>query len=176
MTISQEELEKIKKLYKAKDLGNILQPDEDSEDETNNEDDSDDENFISNRASDGKKSDIKPVNVDIRSLDNEVGGTEVDYEAIQEENNQDVDVWDNREEQIDQGLQEGAEEDIEANISFIHSIKTGTFRGKKRRKTMGQVDLGEAASEAGEEKPAGFVQRLQQLKEDRSNEGGGIGF
>jgi hypothetical protein len=125
------------------------------------------------------KNAIRPVSTEIRSLDNEVGGTEVNYKEVAKEINQDVDIWDDRTKKIAKGAKEADLQDMEENESFIHSIKTGLFgkRGRKKRKHMGQVDLGKAAEEGDNEKPAGFVERLSKLKEDRShNQGGGISF
>ncbi len=125
------------------------------------------------------KNAIRPMNTEIRSLDNEVGGTEVNYEAVAKETNQDVDVWDDRTKKIATGAKEADLQDIEENESFIHSIKTGLFgrRGKKKRRNMGQVDLGKAAEETSDEKPLGFVEKIAKMKEDRSHHNdGGMGL
>lgn len=120
---------------------------------------------------------IRPVNIEIRSLDNEVGGIEVDYKKIQKQNNQDIDVWDDRVQKIKKATIEANDQDMEENESFIHAIKTGMFSGKKRKKrrTIEQVDLGKAAEE-GLHKSSGYVKRLVKLKEDRSHNNGGIGI
>ncbi len=125
---------------------------------------------------------VRPVNTEIRSLDNEVGGVEVDYKKIQKEVDQDVDIWDDRTKKIAKGAIEADLQDMEENESFIHGIKAGLFNRKgKKRKHLGQVDLGKAAEDADDIKPVGFVERLSKLKEDRSHQkgdgqGGGISF
>jgi len=125
---------------------------------------------------------VRPVSTEIRSLDNEVGGLEVDYQKIKKTINESADVWDDRTKKIAQGAEEADQQDMEENESFIHGIKAGIFgkrRGKKR-KHLGQVDLGKAA-EGDDAPPVGFVGKLSQLREDRSQtkntgQGGGIGF
>lgn len=183
MTISKEELEKIKKLHQAQDLAEIIKHKKDDDKASSGEtsDDSDDENFISNRGSDGKKSDIKPNNFEIRSLDNEVGGLEVDHKKLQEAINKDVDVWDDRDKQIKKGAEESEIQDIDANKSFIHQVKflAGLSPGKynKHKRThLGQVDLDKAADKAEKLQPASYVERLKNLSKDRSHESGGMGL
>ncbi len=125
---------------------------------------------------------VRPVSTEIRSLDNEIGGLEVDYQKIKEIIDKDIDVWDDRTKKIAQGAAEADQQDMEENESFIHGIKAGIFgrrRGKKRRR-LGQVDLGKAA-EGDDAPPVGFIGRLSQLREDRSQaqnsgQGGGISF
>jgi hypothetical protein len=129
------------------------------------------------------KNAVRPVSTEIRSLDNEVGGVEVNYEAVAKEINQDVDIWDDRTKKIAKGAKEADLQDMEENESFIHGIKAGLFgkrRGKKR-KHLGQVDLGKAAEDIGDAQPASFVERVSKLKEDRSHnqgetQGGGMSF
>jgi hypothetical protein len=178
MAISSEDLKKIKLLNKIKNLKKMIKPSDDEykdlKDDSDDSDDSDDENFISNRASDGKKSNIKPINVSIRSLDNEVGGKEVDYKKSQKQTDQDVDVWDNRDAEITALEDAAAEVTIGANKSFIHKIKTKSRRNKK---SLGQMDLGAAASNIEGAKPKSFVQELRQLRTDKSRgQDGGISF
>jgi hypothetical protein len=121
---------------------------------------------------------IRPVSTEIRSLDNEVGGVEVDYKKVLEKIDKDVDVWDDRTKKIAQASVEADHKDMEENESFIHGIKTGILgkrRGKKR-KHLGQVDLGKATQDE-DTPPVGFIKQLTQLREDRSHErDGGISF
>jgi hypothetical protein len=103
---------------------------------------------------------VRPVSTEIRSLDNEIGGLEVDYQKIKKIIDEDIDVWDYRTKKIAQGAAEADHQDMEENESFIHGIKAGIFgrrRGKKRRH-LGQVDLGKAA-EGDDAPPVGFVGR-----------------
>jgi Sec-independent protein translocase protein TatA len=200
MKISHEELEKIKQSHKTKDLKKIIHEEASKkEEEANliNNNEGDDKNFISNmtknhpeKATDAKRRNIfkrlknelgkvtkklrnavRPLHTELRSLDNEVGGLEVDYEEIDKKNDKDIDVWDNRTQKIQQGAEESYEQDQEENESFIHAVKTGIWRrkkGKKRKRSMGQVDLGEAAENS---KSEGFIGRLfnQQLSNKNDN-------
>ena len=120
---------------------------------------------------------IRPINTELRTLDNEVGGLEEDQKAIDKKNNKDVDVWDNRGKEIAQQIAKTEEQREDNNQSFIHAVKTGMFGGKKSKKAhkhMGQVNLSKAAD--GDGKHPGFVERISKLKEDRGHEQGGIGF
>ncbi len=196
MKLSAEELEKIKQSNKAIDLSKIIKEGKDKKDEggvfANAEGDyGGDQNFISNQnvseaqakrdsiyqrlkdelsnAAQKLRNAIRPVNNELRSLDNEVGGVEVNYEAIDKATDKDVDVWDEQTKKIAQESIEADLQDVEENKSFIHLIKTGFGRRGKKRKKMGQVDLGKSAGESDEVRPAGFVEKLSKLKEDRSH-------
>jgi len=190
MTISKEDLEKIKQSSKAHSIEEIIKhrqdavnntsDDENSGDDNNSDtEDNGDQNFISNRSSD-----IKPVNVDIRSLDGEVGGLEADYEEEKRVNDKDVDVWDSIGEKTNKANQEHNEQHTKVLESYIHQIKFAAGAdgiiggGKKRRKKhgLGQVDLGKAVKVMSDQQPKGFWQKLQDFKIDRSHEGGGMGL
>ena len=207
MKLSAEELEQIKLANKAKDLHKIIKEEGDKKDEDDlgfadaageKGDEDDDQNFISG-AGDSKtkrdniykrlKSDlakvaqklrnvIKPIKTELRSLDNEVGGTEIDYAAIDKKNDKDVDVWDNRTGEINKGVIEAELQREEDNEAFIHSVKTGVFgKAKKRRRHMGQVNLGEANKGDKGFKTDGFIEKLSKLEQDRTHDkNGGIGF
>ena len=156
MKLSAEELEKIKQralLAKSK---------KDEENDEENDDEGDDQKFIDkanqNRndlyenlendlATTTKKlKSVRPVNTELRSLDNEIGGLEEDYEAIAKATEKDKDIWESRTENIAAGAEAAEEQNEEENESFIHMVKTGMYRGKrkKRKRSMGQVDLSES--------------------------------
>lgn len=191
MKISAEELERIKELHKAKDLQEILK-----EGKNKKDDEGGDQNFISdmvdqqtfsaaqekrdsiyqklkyelNKTIQKLRNALRPVNTELRSLDNEVGGLEVNYKKVEKEINQDVDVWDDQAKRIDKQAVETEHQDQEENKSFIHLIKTGLLRprGKKGKKHhMRQVDLGKAAEQDDNVKPVGFVEKISKLREDR---------
>lgn len=198
MKLSAEELEKIKQSHKAKDLQKILKEEQDKKDDEDGGfvdgegDEGGDQNFISDKRENvyqrikdelgnivvKLRNAVKPTSTEIRSLDNEVGGLEVDYAKIKKIIDEDIDVWDDRTKKITQGALEADHQDVVKNESFIHGIKAGLFGRKgKKHKHLGQVDLGKAAEEGDNTKPISFVEKLSILKEDRSHhKDGGISF
>lgn len=103
--------------------------------------DGNDEKFISDRTNKKNhkaKKPITPINTTHRGLDKETGGLEVDYKKVHEAIEKNVDVWDNRVEQISQMGDEAQEDNADILKSFIHKVKTGKYR----KKSMGQVELG----------------------------------
>lgn len=109
--------------------------------ETSENSEGDDEKFISDRTNKKNhktKKPITPINTTHRGLDKETGGLEVDYKKIHKEIEQNVDVWDNRVEQIAQMGDEAENDGVDMLKSFIHKVKTGKYKNK----SMGQVDLG----------------------------------
>ncbi|MES2678225.1 MAG: hypothetical protein V4612_07975 [Pseudomonadota bacterium] len=197
MKLSAEELERIKESHKAKDLQEILKEEADKKDDGDsgfadaNSDEGGDQNFISDQnvsvaqakrnsiyqrlrqelsnAAEKLRNAIRPINNQLRSLDKEVGGVEVDYNKIDKRTNLDVDVWDDQTKKINQEAIEAENSDAEENKSFIHLIKSGFGKKGKKRKHLGQVDLGKSAQENDEARPAGFVERLNKSKEERSH-------
>lgn len=201
MKISAEELERIKQSHKAKDLKGIIKEEEDKKDDKKliNDDEGGDQNFISDMVQNHKQSEaqvkrenvyqklreglsnaakklrnaVRPVNTELRSLDNEIGGLEVDYKKIDKRVDNDKDVWDDRVKEVNKMEAETEHNDQEDNKSFIHMVKIGIFggrRGKKPKKHMGQVDLGDAADDG---KPVSYIERISHLREDRSDFHGG---
>jgi hypothetical protein len=127
------------------------------------------------------RSAIRPVTSELRSLDNEVGGLEVDYKKIAKINDKDVDVWDKQPESITKEAVIEDNKDKEDNKLFIHMAKTetGMFYNKHKhgKRHMGPVNLKAASSDDDDVKPESYVERLSHLKEDRGHEkGGGIEF
>ncbi len=201
MKLSTQELEKIKQSYKAKDLHQIAKAEENKKDAKDNNftNEEGDQNFISDMVeghtiseTDVKRESVyqkikeevdnvinklhnavRPIKTGVRSLNNEVGGVEVDYKKSQKKIDQDIDVWDDRTKKIAEGAKEADDQDMEENESFIHKVKTGLYGGKrrKRRRHLGQVDLGKAA----EESRGRFAARVSKSKEDGGHQGG-IGF
>ena len=75
---------------------------------------------------------IFPINNQVRNLESEVGGTEIDYKAVDKKNDEDKDVWDDLAKQNAAAAAETGDEDSfnsSQNKSFIHRKKKG--RGKK---------------------------------------------
>lgn len=113
---------------------------------------------------------IRPMNLEVRSLANEVGGLEVDYKKINNRIDKDVDVWDRRTQDIAKAEVENEHQDQEENKSFIHLVKTGIWgrrRKRKAKKHMGQVDLGKATEDP--DRPVSYINRLSHMREDHSH-------
>lgn len=177
----------------------------DAQGDENKEDEDDDQNFISNSDIVNKlnfgnaqekresvykrlkdeldnvvaklRSAIRPINNEIRSLNEEIGGVEVNYQAIKKGADNDVDVWDNRTKKLAQAAVEASNQDAEENLSFIHGVKAGLFgRRGKRRRSMGQVDMSKVARGDDDAKPVGFADKIKQLREDKTTVKGGGGM
>ncbi len=134
-----------------------------------------DENFISNRGNERKG--VKPIHSEVKSLGEKgvVGGVEINYKEIAKQNDKDQDVWDKRSEEINKMASNEVHQDAVELESFIHSVKTGAFgKRKKRRRSMGQVDLGKAASDEGGADMT-YVEKLRNLRQDKTGftRGGG---
>ena len=189
--LSKEQLEKIKQSAKKKKFTDILEEekkkkkkpnDEDSSsdstsDDTNN-DDSDDVNFITDR--NGQKTKIKPKAEHLRSLDKEKGGVQIDPEEVQKNIEKHEDLWDLKDagEMIEEAQTLDNAPDDDAFKAFIHNVKTGGYGGRKRKRSMGQVNLTEMARELKhQEKNLSFVEKLKRrMLVGGGREGGGRGF
>ena len=105
---------------------------------------------------------VRAEGFEVRTLDDEIGGVEVDYEQIDKQTDIDKDVWDDH--KPPEAIETFTTEDYKA---FIHKKKKG--KGKKGRK-MGAMTL---SDDEIEESMSSHVARLQQLREDRGHDQGG---
>ena len=184
MNISKEELERIKESNKVKDLQSIIAEEKDKND-SDDEADGGDQNFIHDSGNKSAMENIyqklkgelqkitkklhetvRPVNSELRSLDNEVGGLEVNYKKIAKQIDNDKDVWDENAIKITKEVHEIEEADKSESESFIHNTKTK--KGRKRKKNMGPVDL-DAASE---NRPISHVEKVKKSRQDQSYKDG----
>jgi hypothetical protein len=169
--LTKEHLERIKKVSKKKSLSEILE----KEKKKKRGEDGTDENLITDRNG------IKPIRGHIRSLHKEKGaGLQVDLEEIQKNIEKHKDLWDLQ--SVEERQEEPSEteeiNDARAFKAFIHNVKTGGFGGRKRKRSMGQMNLGEMAREIKhQEKDISHVEKLKRrLTLGRESGGTGITF
>lgn len=101
---------------------------------------------------------VRPQSNQARSLSSEVGGLEAKLSS----NKEVVDVWDKRSQEIDQMEDQIVENLIDASSSSSRQ----SFVHKNKQKKKNEKKSAEAASESFEQ--MGYVQRIKNLKEDKS--------